>query len=138
MAYLVENDLLADLPSSFLQQALNDGPDGPISFTVLAERASEKVDAILVQRVSVPVGSDEDGFLIAKEAARVFALETCYRRRGYFGDQNPWTDAAKAQEKKLTAIIEKNQPFAAGAANKKPSVSAITQAARTNSTILSA
>lgn len=137
MSYIVENDLLADLPSSFLAEALNDGPDGTVAFSIIGDRASEAVDAILVQRVTVPVGEAEDGYLIAKEAARIFALESIYKRRGAFGDANPWTAAAEYQRNKLRSIVKKEQPFG-NTVNKKPSASAITGTARSHSDSLSA
>lgn len=136
MAYIVLADLIADMPQSTIAEALQDG-DNPITFEQLATTASEQVDAILVQRVDVPISPSNPGFIIAKQAARIFALETLYGRRGFHDEQNPFTGKAKIQTKKLESIISKETAFTPGAKNKRPSASAITEAAKSNSSRLS-
>lgn len=135
MAYIIEDDLLADIPSEFLAQALADGT--PVAFSVIADRASDKVDAVLIQRMEVPLPPGHVGLPIAKEAARVFALESLYKRRGYSKENNPWTDDADTQMRKLNSIIKKNEPFALPTTAKKSSTSVVTEKARTHSNSLS-
>lgn len=137
MPYIEENDVIPDLPQRFLDEALADGQD-VVTFEAIAQRASEAVDGILAARYAVPLDEDSDSFAVAKEAARIFALETLYKRRGYFGDQNPWTEQAKEQREFLRKVASKKAELAPGTPNKKTGVSVIKEDARSNSSSLSA
>lgn len=108
--YFIRTDLLADIPDSFLEQALTDGLAGPITFEVLAERSSQKVDAVLVQRFEVPIAEGNPLYAVAREAAISFALKSLYTRRGYDEDRNPFAEDAATQAKKLTSIVNKKEP----------------------------
>lgn len=137
MAYVAEDDVIPDLPAQFLQQALQDGADA-VTFELVATRASEAVDALLAARYVVPLDEASDAITVAKEAARIFALETLYKRRGYFGDVNPWTELAKDWRKRLSDIAAKKTELTPGHANKKAGVKVIKETARSNSEGLSA
>lgn len=130
MPYISLSDLEAVLPSAFLTQALDDDGDGQIDAWEAVQAAAERaVNAILGMRYAVPFTAPIPEIVI--EAAFTFAAEACYTRRGVEFDQNPFGKAAATMRATLRQIAAGEIPLAPGLERAKPSVSVITEPART-------
>jgi len=133
--YFTQDDIAAEMPPEFLLEALDDDADGVIDaglWDKVVASASRKVDAALGQRFTVPFTGTIPA--LVKEAAIVFCLETLYRRRG-FGEEetNPWITLANSVRKKLTRIGNGEEPLTPTVKKPTPSVSTVTEPARTTS-----
>lgn len=135
MSYFTKSDITIELPTEFLTEGLDDNADGaedPGLWDALVASASRRVDSRLGQRYHVPFTGTIPA--LVKEAAIIFALDILYRRRGYGTEEsNPWMTASIAMEKKLTRIGNDEEPLTPTKQEARPSVSAITEPARTTS-----
>lgn len=135
MPYITQADILPDLPTGFLVEALDDDNDGIADVDIwdaVATRATEAVDSFLSGRYATPFSAPVPP--IAKEAARVFALETLYLRRGYHSDEaNPWRRSATALRNKLIKIGNGDAPLTPTAEKPGGSVSIVSEPAKTSS-----
>lgn len=139
--YVELTDLQAIIPAQFLTEALDDNNDGVIDAWEAVQAAAERaVNAALGVRFAVPfIATDTDPIpAIVSEAAFLFAAEACYTRRGVEFDQNPFGKAAATMRATLRQIAAGEMPLAPSIERQKPSVSIITQPARTHSERLSA
>ncbi len=129
--YIALTDLEGSVPPDFLVQALDDDRDGVIdAWDAVCDQACEAVDGVLGSRFSVPFSPVP---AVVKRAARVFALEIVYLRRGIKGEDNPWTAQADDIRKQLTAISEGKTPLGPSIERAQPSVSVVTEPAKTSS-----
>lgn len=134
MAYLEESDLAAHIPPNFLTEALDDDNDGEADaglLDLIIEEASLAVDAYLAGRYETPFTDPVPA--IAGRAARVFTLESLYLRRGYNGEENPWTSEADKLRERLEKIGEGDAPLEAGTTKKTGSVVFVTEKAKSSS-----
>lgn len=127
MSYIELADLGSDIPLKFLRQAIHDSATDGLTdaqaFAPVAAKASEDVDALMGDRFTVP-------FVIipplVKRAARIFALEKLYLKRGIAGAANPWSKQAGDLRETLRTcgkgILVQTT---------KPSATAITEPAKT-------
>jgi len=132
--YVELTDLQAVLPLQFLTQALDDDNDGVIDAWEAVQAAAERsVNAVLGVRFSVPfIATDTNPIPpIVCEAAFLFAAEACYTRRGVEFDQNPFGKSASTMRATLRQIAAGEMPLAPTIERQKPSVSIITEPART-------
>ena len=82
MAYIVQADLLADIPNDVLIQLTDDNKDGAVDATVVTDaitRAQSEVDGYLAKRYSVPIATPPQ--LVKSLTATI----TCYRLFGRRG-----------------------------------------------------
>jgi phage gp36-like protein len=131
--YVLQSEIEARLPADFLREALDDNNDGEADAGVwdkVAAAVAAEIDGILGQRFQVPFATVP---AVVKAAANVLALEMLYARRGTAADANPWTKQASDHRAKLNAIADGEQPLQPGTSRPAPSVSAITEAAKTTS-----
>lgn len=130
--YVELSDLEAEIPPTFLTEALDDDGDGVIdAWTTVQASACRAVDAALGGRFAVPFPEPYPN--VVKEAAVIFAAEKCYTRRGHHDKENPFTARADALRRDLRAIGGGEQPLSPTIERQKPSVSIITEPARTHS-----
>ena len=128
--YIQLSDLQAIIPPSFLTQALDDDGDGVIDAWTGVQAAAERaVNAALGMRFTVPFTDPIPA--IVSEAAFLFAGEACYTRRGVEFDQNPFGKAASTMRATLRQIAAGEIPLTPNIERQKPSVSIITEPART-------
>jgi hypothetical protein len=123
------------VPPQFILQALDDNGDGVEddgAFDVLTARACGAVDAICSSLFTVPFASPFP--VLIGQAAQTFAAKLLYQRRGIESDKNPFTKEAKDVTDKLTRICRKDEPVPADFPTSSPSVTAITDRAKTVST----
>lgn len=134
MPYLLQTDIEGDLPPQFLIQALDDDNDGFADFEVwekVETSAREEIDGTLGQRFGVPFSAPIPP--VVKAAMRVLVMERIYLRRGFSGENNPWSSQASETRKKLNAIAQGEQPLTPDINRAKPSVTALTEPAKTSS-----
>jgi len=139
--YFTRSSVTAKVPPKFLLQALDDDGDGIEDdglWDAIAEDACDAVDSFLGGRFAVPFAEGSVPALAA-EAAKLFALETLYQRRGYERDTeppNPWSNAASAIRARLKRIAAGDEPLMPeGGAGAVPgsSVQVVTEESRTTS-----
>lgn len=134
MPYVLQSEIEADIPPTFLVEALDDDNDGQADaglWDKVAESVATEIDGTLGQRFAVPFSSPIPA--IVKQAAKVFSLEKLYARRGTPEAQNPWAKQAAAFREKLTRIAKGEEPLTPEIQRAKPSVTAITEPAKTTS-----
>ena len=129
-AYVTIADLAADIPLKFLRQAIHDSATDGLTddqaFVPVADKASEDVDALLSDRFIVPfVGTIPK---LVRRAARIFALEKLYLKRGIAGTSNPWSQQAGEIRDDLRTC---GKGILVQQTTGKPSATAITEQART-------
>ena len=126
----------ADIPPSFLLDALDDDRDGVEDtglYDQLAENASAEVDGYLEGRYGVPFTGTLPALVVT--ASRIFCLEGLYARRGYTRKSdppNPWTGRADDIRARLERIAAGKEPLVVDASG--PSVDVVTEPSRTHST----
>lgn len=131
-AYITMADLNAVIPPQFLLEALDDDSDGaadPGLFDTIVAAGMREVDAILGKRYATPFENPLPG--IVQHATLVFVAEALFTRRGKKDKDNPWAEKAAGIRKQLEEIAAGKVPFTPGLDRKKPSISAITEPART-------
>jgi phage gp36-like protein len=132
MSYLTQDSLGSIVPPAFIIQALDDDADGLADdglWDSIAAEAAEAVDAFLAGRYAVPF-SDPAPAVVA-QAAKVFAAEMLYTRRGFTGQQNPFTVRADSARARLEKIGSGELPLDASAPATKPPVSIVSAEALT-------
>lgn len=132
MPYVQQADVSVDIPPSFIVEALDDDGDGVADVGLwdqVAAAASTAVDSRLGQRYATPFVSPIPA--IVTEAARIFASEMLYNRRGVAKDKNPFTEAADALREKLDLIGQGKQPLTPAIQRQQPSASVITERSKT-------
>lgn len=103
--YVEQTDLKADVPEKFLIQALDDDGDGvadPGIWDLIATAACNDVDARLSPSHATPFSTPYPP--IVPQAAKIFAMESVYQRRGFSGTNNPWTTQADGWRTRLDKI----------------------------------
>ena len=134
MFYVTMADLTGMIPGPFLIQALDDDSDGaadPAAWNSVAKDASDAVDGVLGGRFTVPFSNPLPAVVIA--AAKLFAAEQIYARRGKSAQENPFTKQATEMRAKLEEIAKGEQALAPTVNRAKPSATAITETSKTAS-----
>ncbi len=111
MPYVEQSDIEGRLPAAHLVEALDDDADGSADDGVwdkVAADASEAVDGYLSQRFEVPFADPPE---LVKLAAKLFALEIIYQRRGVPEDKNPFAAEAGRMRMKLERIAREQEPL---------------------------
>lgn len=102
--YVTMSDISGRLPAAFLIQALDDDNDGAADagvWTQIAADVKGRIDGILGTKYAVPFENPLPA--IVTEAARVFACEALYTRRGFATkENNPWLERAD----KIMAVLK--------------------------------
>jgi hypothetical protein len=108
-------DLEGMIPVQFLVQALDDAGTGqPTAWATVQSQACEAVDALLCGRYDTPFQPDPvtgSYPAIVTMAAKNFAAELCYNRRGRIEDSNPYRSAADTFRRQLTRIGAGQMPL---------------------------
>lgn len=138
MAYITMADLTGKIPGPFLIEALDDDQDGAADPAVLSQviaDAEGSVDAILGTRFTVPFLNPLPAPVV--NAAKVFACELIYQRRGKTPDQNPFTAAADQlrdpEKGTLTLMARGELPLTPALNRAQPSGTVISAPAATTS-----
>lgn len=136
MSYLTLAQMAAEMPADFIAQALDDEGEGDAAviadtFDTVQEAVSDKIHSYLSQRFETPFVDPVPPMV--KQAARVFTGDMLYRRRGFKGDDNPFSEEEEKFCKLLSEIGAGERPLLAGKKQKTESVSTVTEAARTTS-----
>jgi len=132
--YTTLAQVYAKLPSNFVLEALDDDRDGELDSSVwdaVAEGAAREVDGLLAMRYPTPFAGDLPAVVV--NASLYFVLETLYERRGHTGENNPYQKRADDERKNLRDIGAGKLPLTPSTVKKTPSVSAVTEPARTSS-----
>lgn len=109
--YVTLDSLRALLPAQHILEALDDDNDGAEDdgvWDTIAAAAQEGVDGLLSGRFAVPFSAPVPALVL--QAAKIFAAEIIYQRRGVEADKNPWTSQAKALRLRLTELGDSNAP----------------------------
>ncbi len=131
MTYVSIDNLKPSIPERLLIQALDDDGDGAVDEPVwegLADAASRAVDAPLSQSYRVPFAAPLPA--LVSEAARIFALEMIWQRRGAFGEANPVGTQADEMRRRLSRVGVGDEPLTATAKHGAPSVAVVTEQSR--------
>src|SRR4051794_14371376 len=110
--YILIGDLEGMIPGSFLIESLDDNQDGaadPAVINLVLNQASDGVDAILGVRFSVPLENPLPATVI--QAAKAFAAELLYQRRGKTPEQTPFTGLADKSRAFLGKIAAGDLPL---------------------------
>ena len=135
MPYHTRASIEADVPPSFLLDALDDNGDAVEDaglYVQLATNASEAVDAFLAGRITTPITGTPPALAVV--ASRLFCLESLYSRRGFSKDSkppNPWHGQAEDMRTRLGRIASGEEPLVVDVSG--PSVDTITEPSRTTS-----
>lgn len=132
--YVLLGDLDGMIPGQFVIEALDDDGDGaadPGVWSAVARDVGQAIDGALGGRFAVPFGNPIPPVVV--NAAKVFACEQLYIRRGKLDDKNPFTPRANAIRKQLAAIASGEEPLTPTIERAKPSVSVVSEPARTTS-----
>jgi len=126
VAYFTLAALQALLPEPDLTKALDDDADGIIdAFAAVQGQADGQVDALLSGRYAVPFTGEVPP--AASHAAKIFAAELCYKRRGVSDEANPWHEVATSLRQRLTAIGRGEVPLTPAVAPARPSGSIVSE-----------
>lgn len=109
--YITQSDIEVLCPPDLLRQALDDNGDGPADtglFDGVVESACREVDSYLSGTHVVPLASPYPA--VVTQAARLFALDILYTRRGA---KNPNADRADAMRAHLGRIGNGELPLTA-------------------------
>lgn len=109
--YVTLDSLRALLPAQHILEALDDDSDGaedPGVWLTVQAAAQEGVDGLLSGRFTVPFGAPVPA--LVKQAAKIFAAEIVYQRRGTKADENPWTTQAGKLRTRLTELGDSDAP----------------------------
>jgi phage gp36-like protein len=134
MPYVALIDLHGQIPPEFLTQALDDNGDGTADagiWDAVAAAAAAEVDGMLGQRYAVPFSYPYPA--LVAHAARLFALDALYKRRGLSGDKNPWEKSADDMRTKLGKVGAGKEPLGPGYDRAKASVSVVKETSKTTS-----
>jgi len=129
--YFTRSALETIIPPVFLIEALDDDADGHEDsglYDELAAAANAACDEFLARRYPVPMTPVP---AMVSNAAKIFAAEMIYQRRGLYGDKNPFTNRADAHRVTLENIATGKVTFGAAAAPTASPISIITESAGT-------
>lgn len=132
MAYVTQADLSNLIPAEFIVEALDDDGDGTAdagAWDGVAEEAGQEIDSYLEQRYALPLSEPYPARVI--QAAKIFACEILYKRRGIHGDKNPFSARAERHRKALANIASGDAALKVGSEPVEPSISIITEPAGT-------
>ncbi|PTY03900.1 hypothetical protein DB346_02990 [Verrucomicrobia bacterium LW23] len=135
MPYITQSDMEGMIPADYLLQGVDDNRDGAGdagAWDKVYISAEERVHTPLNQRYTVPIAISPVPDIL-KRAAKVFAAELLYLRRGFAGDQNPWTKQAEKLDEKLSAIGRGEEPLVPEVKRELPSGGIIAQPSKTYS-----
>jgi phage gp36-like protein len=133
-AYTTLAEVHAKLPAQFVLEALDDSGSGELDEEVwesVSNGAAREVDGFLAMRYEVPFTAPLPAVVVT--AALIFVMESLYDRRGLTGEKNPYLLRANEQRKKLEAIGAGKLPLTPERVKTRPSVSTVTEPARTSS-----
>ena len=105
LPYVNLQNLTGLIPSAFLLLALDDNKDGKIdrpAWNKVAQDVTTEINSLLASRYVTPFSNPLPALVV--HAAKIFACEACYARRGTAADANPFTDRANALRKQLAEI----------------------------------
>lgn len=134
MSYINRTAITATMPEDFLIEALDDDNDGAEDaglFEAVAAEASGAVDAYLSAKFAVPFEAPLPP--LVAEAAKIFFCELLHTRRGNHGEDNPFTERADLHRKMLAKAGVGAIPLQVAKKGARPSVSFVTEPARTHS-----
>jgi phage gp36-like protein len=109
MSYIIQSDLKGKIPEAFLVQALDDNGDGQEDIGIwdtIASDIQKAIDGVLGAVYTVPFAVPLPDIVL--EAAKVYACEALYRRRGFVDINNPWAKQASDMRARLKEIVESN------------------------------
>ena len=132
--YTTLDQVTAKLPLQFVTEALDDDGDGLLDAEVweaVADGAARDVDGLLAMRYDVPFTAPLPAVVVT--ASLCFVMESLYDRRGLTGEKNPYLKRAEDERKKLRDIGSGKLPLTPERVKKTPSVSVVTEPARTSS-----
>ena len=109
MDYVQQSDLTGMIPPKFLTEALDDDGDGDAGKIAAAwagvlARVTSRIDSLLGRRFALPFPDPLSA--VVTDAAKVFACEILYQRRGYAPENNPWTAEGKRKEQDLRDTVK--------------------------------
>jgi len=131
VSYVELSQIEGRLPRKHLLEALDDDDDGVIDQTaweLVQADVSLAIEGPLSARFGVPFAAPFPPAVAL--AARIFALEMLYIRRGTPKDQNPWTEHANAAREKLDKVGAGELSLQAAAREIEASVAAVTEPSR--------
>lgn len=131
MHYVELSQIEGRLPREYLVEALDDDKDGVIDETaweLVQSDVGAAIDGPLSARFGVPFAAPLPPMVTL--AARVFALEQLYARRGTPAEQNPWNKQADRIRDTLAQIGAGKLSLEAGAQEAESTVGAITEPSR--------
>lgn len=134
MAYVELVDLKDKVPDRDLVQMLDDNKDGVVDADVWAQvqaGVQTEIDGTLGQRYEVPFAAPIPA--VVKLAAKRFAIEAVYARRGLADEKQPFVVDANATRKVLQAIAEGKAALAPERQRANPSGVVISEPSRTYS-----
>lgn len=135
MNYLELTDLRGMIPARHLLEALDDDNDGVEDegiFDLVRTDAQQAVDGPLSGRFAVPFSGELPA--LVRLAAKIFACEIIYKRRGVEDEKNPFRSQARDLRDTLAAIGESKRPAPSDFPSvAKPGAILITEPARTHS-----
>jgi phage gp36-like protein len=105
MSYITQDQLIAYVQQTLLEQGLDDNADGVVDaaiFSQILETAEQEVHSFLEGRYSVPFGAPVPAIVIL--AVKSFCAEAIWTRRGNTGDQNPFSKPANGIRDRLGKI----------------------------------
>jgi phage gp36-like protein len=132
--YVQMSDVNGRIPAPFLLEALDDNQDGVVDVEVwqaIQADVQAAIDGKLGQRYPVPFLAPLPA--IVSDAARLFACELLYKRRGSADKVNPWFEEADKMRAKLDLIGAGKQPLTPELQRQKPSVSVVGERSKTTS-----
>lgn len=130
MSYVEFPAMRARIPPEFLTQALDDDGDGEIdAWEAVAADACSEIDGVLGARYTVPFPAPYPALVV--RAARVFAAELCYLRRGVM--EHPYAKLAEQLREELAEVAAGERPLGPENERAQPSGSVIAEPARTYS-----
>jgi hypothetical protein len=143
-AYITFDQVVAGLPAEITNQLLDDSGAGTPDMDIWQQivlAVGQEIDGKIGQRYALPLPDPIPQILL--NAGFVLAAEMLYQRKGFFGDANPWCARATAirgtagqqggQPGLLDKLVTGELPLSPDLQRKQPSVSVITERARTHS-----
>lgn len=131
MGYVALDDLRGRIPPQYLTEGLDDAASGAAeAWEAVLDDAEHTVNAILGLRYTVPFTAPYPPIVV--DAARTFACDAVYRRRGVPDEQNPYAALAAESRRTLRAIAEGKLPLAPEISRARPSGTLVSEPAGTH------
>lgn len=131
-SYFTRAALETEIPPDFIIEALDDDNDTNEDaglWELVVDEACGAVDAYLSRRFTTPLTGSIPR--IVTEAAKIFAGEILYNRRGVRGSENPFTRRAESMRDLLEKIASGEVGLGPGQSNARPPISIISERAGT-------